>query len=417
MSTEGTRQPARDRSITLMHVFLIASGAILLVAAVTLSLVLGSSVRKQATADVRSDISHAARMVLSSKNAGDLLGDSAAATAVAHRLMLDPNIATVEVVPSGRSPRFAATPGQIVYEYPLQSADGKRGLLRLLSNPVDTRRSVSSRVRFIWVSVALVFLALFTALALLVRGASGALQKRRIALQRQSQALLDAYRRMEQSSLEAIESLNATVDAKDPSTAGHSQRVVEIALRIGRELDFDRAQLELLRLGALFHDIGKLAVPDAILLKPGRLTRQEFEVIKRHCDDGARIVDRFGPLRPVVSIIRHHHERWSGHGYPAGLSGESIPLEASIVGLADAWDAMTTDRPYKAMLTVDEAREEVEGCSGTQFRPDVVEALLTALDRDPDIFAPLDRPAPEARRKRRARPRLQAVDPVPVTES
>jgi len=209
-------------------------------------------------------------------------------------------------------------------------------------------------------------------------------------LEQQSEALLDAYRRLERSSFEAIESLNAAVDAKDPSTAGHSQRVEEIAVRIGRELQFDPARLELLRLGALFHDIGKLAVPDAILLKPARLTRQEFEVIKRHCNDGARIVDRFGPLRPVVSIIRHHHEHWSGAGYPAGLEGETIPIEASIVDVADSWDAMTTNRPYKAMLSVEEAREEVIRCSGTQFRPDVVDALLSAMERDPDGFAPLD---------------------------
>ena len=113
-------------------------------------------------------------------------------------------------------------------------------------------------------------------------------------------------------------------------------------------------------------------------------------MIKRHCNDGARIVDRFGPLRPVVSIIRYHHEHWSGAGYPAGLEGETIPIEASIVGVADSWDAMTTNRPYKAMLSVEEALVEVKRCSGTQFRPDVVDALLSAMERDPEVFVPLD---------------------------
>jgi putative nucleotidyltransferase with HDIG domain len=418
MSTEGTRQPARDHSITLMHVFLLASGAILLAAAITLSLVLGSAVRKQAISDLRADLSHATGVVLTSKEADSLLVDRASVNAVTHRLLLDSNVATVEVVRTGQTPSLKERPGQIVYQQPLRSSGGRQGFIRVLSNPIDTGRNIDSRVRFIWLSVTLVFLALFVVLALLVRSASRSLQRRRTALQRQSQALLDAYRRLEQSSLEAIESLNATVDAKDPSTAGHSQRVVEIALRIGRELGFEPARLELLRLGALFHDIGKLAVPDAILLKPGRLTRQEFEVMKRHCDDGARIVDRFGPLRPVVSIIRHHHERWSGHGYPAGLEGETIPLEASIVGVADAWDAMTTNRPYKTMLSVEEAREEVDGCSGTQFRPDVVEALLSALEKDPEIFTPLGTPAPEAPKKSgRARARLQTIESIGFSET
>jgi putative nucleotidyltransferase with HDIG domain len=400
----------RDRSITLMHVFLLASGVILFVAAATLSIVLGSVVRRQASADIRADLNHVTRMVLSSEQTRNLLIDPALVSTTKHRLLLDPNIAQVEVVQEGQAPLLSAGRGQIVFQQPLRSSSGKRGVLRVLSNPIDTRQSTGSRVRFIWVSVTLVFLALFAVLALLVRGASRALQRRRSALQQQSQALLDAYRRLEQSSLEAIESLNATVDAKDPSTAGHSQRVVEIALRIGRELGFEPARLELLRLGALFHDIGKLAVPDAILLKPGRLTRQEFEVMKRHCDDGARIVDRFGPLRPVVSIIRHHHERWSGHGYPVGLEGESIPLEASIVGLADAWDAMTTNRPYKEMLSLEEAREEVEGCSGSQFRPYVVEAMLSALDKDPEILTPLESKPSEASERNRTRSRLRAVD-------
>ena len=404
MSFQGTRQPARDRSITLMHVFLLASGAILLVAAVTLSTVLGSVVRKQASADARADLGHVTRAVLSSEQTGKLLVDPALASVVSHRLLLDPNVARVEIVPESRAPRLAPAPGQFVFRQPLRSASGKQGVLRVFSNPIDAGQNTSSRVRFIWLSVALVFLALFAVLASLVRGASRALRRRRSALQKQSEALLEAYRRLEQSSLEAIESLNATVDAKDPSTAGHSQRVVEIALRIGRELEFEPARLELLRLGALFHDIGKLAVPDAILLKPGRLTRQEFEVIKRHCDDGARIVDRFSPLRPVVSIIRHHHERWGGHGYPIGLEGESIPLEASIVGLADAWDAMTTSRPYKEMLNVDDARKEVGGCNGSQFRPDVVEAMLSALDKDPEIFTPLESKPSGSSRRGQSRP-------------
>ena len=380
----------RDRSISLMHLLLLLSGVVLVASAVVLSLLMGAVVRKQASAGVRDDLSHATSVVLASGRVGDLLTKPAAAATISKQLRHNPNVAKVEVVSGGQTPSLAPGRDQIVYRKSLRAQTGQQGQLLVLSRPIAASSGAGSRVRNIWLAIALVFLVLFAMLALLVRSASRVLRGRRRVLEQQSEALLDAYRRLERSSFEAMESLNAAVDAKDPSTAGHSQRVEEIALHIGRELQFDPARLELLRLGALFHDIGKLAVPDAILLKPARLTRQEFEVIKRHCNDGARIVDRFGPLRPVVSIIRHHHEHWSGAGYPAGLEGETIPIEASIVGVADSWDAMTTNRPYKAMLSVEEAREEVKRCRGTQFRPDVVDALLSAMEREPEVFAPLD---------------------------
>lgn len=404
----------RDRSIALMHLLLIVSGVVLIAFAVTLSLLLGSVVHRQANSDVRDDLSHATSVVLASRRPGDLLTKPAAAATITTQLLHNPNIAQVEVVRGGQASTLAPGHDQLVYRKSLHASNGLQGELLVLSRPISAGSGASSPVRYIWLSVALVFLALFAVLALLARGASGVLRGRRRVLEQQSRALLDAYRRLERSSFEAIESLNAAVDAKDPSTAGHSQRVEEIAVRIGRELEFEPARLELLRLGALFHDIGKLAVPDAILLKPARLTRQEFEVIKRHCVDGARIVDRFGPLRPVVEIIRDHHEHWSGAGYPAGLEGETIPIEASIVGVADSWDAMTTNRPYKAMLSVEEAREEVERCRGTQFRPNVVDALLSAMDREPDAFAPLDARSSVVHDKSRA-PKLQiAGETAPI---
>src|SRR5450759_170393 len=390
MATSSTRFRMRDRSIALMHLLLLLSGVVLVASAVALSLLLGAVVRKQASSGVRDDLSHATSVVLASGRIGDLLTKPAAAETISEQLSHNPNVAKVEVVSGGQTPSLAPGHDQVVYRKALRAQNGQQGQLLVLSRPIAASSGAGSRVRNIWLAIALVFLVLFAMLALLVRSASRVLRGRRRVLEQQSEALLDAYRRLERSSFEAMESLNAAVDAKDPSTAGHSQRVEEIALHIGRELQFDPARLELLRLGALFHDIGKLAVPDAILLKPARLTRQEFEVIKRHCNDGARIVDRFGPLRPVVSIIRHHHEHWSGAGYPAGLEGEMIPIEASIVGVADSWDAMTTNRPHKAMLSVEEAREEVKRCRGTQFRPDVVDALLSAMEREPEVFAPLD---------------------------
>ncbi len=259
--------------------------------------------------------------------------------------------------------------------------DGAIGAYEIYAKPEGVESAISSRRKLIWLTVGAVFAALWIALALLVRGASRTLRRQTATLRQRSRELLDSYRRQEEMSLEAIESLNATVEAKDPYTAGHSLRVQELSLALGEELGLERQRLDGLRYGALFHDIGKLAVPDAILTKPARLTTDEFDVIKRHSAEGARIVGKFGRLRDAVPVIRHHHERWGGDGYPEGISGVDIPLEAAIVGLADAWDAMTTDRPYHRALTFEEASEQLREGRGTQFSPEVVDAFFAVVSR------------------------------------
>jgi putative nucleotidyltransferase with HDIG domain len=236
-----------------------------------------------------------------------------------------------------------------------------------------------------------VLLALWAALALLVRSASSTLRRQTRELRERSRALLESYEKLEQRSLEAIESLNATVEAKDPDTAGHSLRVQRVALALGAELGLDAPRLDALRFGALFHDIGKISVPDGILVKPGKLDHQEYARMKTHSAEGARIVGKFGRLREAVPIIRHHHERWDGRGYPDGLAGPEIPLEAAIVGLADSWDAMTTDRPYHRALSADEALAEVRKGRGTQFAPEVVDAFFAVVALRPGELG-LDEP-------------------------
>jgi len=398
MNLTNARLFARERALTLLNLFLVATAAILVAAAVSLCAVLGSAVRTQAASDIRGDLYRAAEMAFGSpvKLRSRLLLSPSSVAHLRQRLLADPDIVNVEVFRGSSVPPSSADTGQAIYDLPVVSApSGERiGTYRLISARHDTAAAVTSGEHLIWLAVAAVFLALFAMMVLLVRCASGALQRRRSALHKQSDALLDAQAQLKRSSIEAIESLNAAVDAKDPSTAGHSQRVVEIAVKIGRQLDLADDELELLRLGALFHDIGKLAVPDSILLKPGRLTGGEFKVIKHHCDDGARIVDRFGPLRPAAEIVKHHHERWSGDGYPTGIAGDAIPLTASIVGLADAWDAMTTSRLYKETLSDEEAISEVRRGRGTQFRPEVVDAFERARERDQALFGSVAAPSP-----------------------
>jgi putative nucleotidyltransferase with HDIG domain len=272
---------------------------------------------------------------------------------------------------------------------PIESGTGRPhaiGAYEIYADPRALGRLIGSRRQMLWVADAAVFAAFWVALALLVRRASRTLRRQNEKLRRRTLRLAESNRLLEESALEAVESLNATVDAKDPYTAGHSQRVQRIAVALGEELGLERERLDVLRFAGLFHDIGKIGVPDAILTKPDRLTELEYEIVKRHPEDGARIVGRLHRLHAAVPAVLHHHERWDGNGYPYGLSGEQIPLEAAIVGLADAVDAMTTDRPYSGSRTLEEATEEVVRNRGTQFAPAVVDAFVALVARMPELF-------------------------------
>ncbi len=208
-------------------------------------------------------------------------------------------------------------------------------------------------------------------------------------IQTQNVSLEQANKLLRERSTAAMESLSATVDARDSYTAGHSRRVQQLALAIGRELSLSRAELDLLGHAALFHDIGKLAIPDAILLKPASLTPEEWALMQRHADEGARIIDRLGFLNDAVPAIRHHHERFDGTGYPDRLEGEEIPLGARIIHVADALDSMLTTRIYRAARPAAEALAELRRAAGTQFCPRCVSAPerilpLESLESDAD---------------------------------
>jgi diguanylate cyclase (GGDEF)-like protein/putative nucleotidyltransferase with HDIG domain len=198
----------------------------------------------------------------------------------------------------------------------------------------------------------------------------------------QNVSLEQANRLLKERSTAAMESLSATVDARDAYTAGHSRRVQQLALAIGRELGLSQAELDLLGHAALFHDIGKLAIPDSVLLKPATLSGDEWSLMQRHAEEGARIIDRLGFLNDAVPAIRHHHERWDGTGYPDGLAGEEIPLGARIIHVADALDSMLTNRIYRAARPAAEALEELRRGGGSQFCPRTVSALERLLERE-----------------------------------
>jgi putative nucleotidyltransferase with HDIG domain len=192
-------------------------------------------------------------------------------------------------------------------------------------------------------------------------------------------SLAKANRLLRERSTETMETLSAAVDARDVHAAGHSQRVRSLALAIARRLDLSEPELDLLSHAALLHDIGKLAIPDAILLKPAKLDTEEWRLMRRHAGEGADIVDRLGFLADAVPAIRHHHERYDGSGYPDGLQGEEIPLGARIIHVADALDSMLTSRVYRPAMSQEAALDELRTGAGTQFCPRCVRALEQLL--------------------------------------
>lgn len=179
---------------------------------------------------------------------------------------------------------------------------------------------------------------------------------------------------------DTLVSLVSTIEARDPYTRDHSQRVTQWAVRIAQNMGFNKEDLDMLRFAGYLHDIGKIGIRDSILMKPSRLTEEEASVIRTHPIIGERIVKPLGLLPLERSVIRHHHERWDGKGYPDGLKGPQIPLPARILAVADGFDAMTSDRVYRHSRPPEEALREIERLAGTQFDKDVVAAFKRAFE-------------------------------------
>jgi putative nucleotidyltransferase with HDIG domain len=172
--------------------------------------------------------------------------------------------------------------------------------------------------------------------------------------------------------------LTTAIESRDPHMLGHSARVATLAVTIARALGWTSERVEVLRLGGLLHDVGKLAIPEAVLAKVGPLDDDEFRAIRAHPVTGARMLEPIASARPALAGVLFHHERWDGDGYPTRRAGDDIPLEARVLTVADAFDAMTTARPYCRALTTNEALGEIVRCAGTQFDP-VLASLFVAL--------------------------------------
>ncbi|MEW6710352.1 MAG: HD domain-containing phosphohydrolase, partial [Candidatus Riflebacteria bacterium] len=192
----------------------------------------------------------------------------------------------------------------------------------------------------------------------------------------------DLFHNLQRAYIDTLSALTSAIDAKDSYTRGHSERVTDLSMRLAIEMGVERSEVEKIKLGGLLHDIGKIGIPEGILNKPGRLNDEEFTIIKSHPELGVRILGKVEFLAGVVPIIKFHHERFDGKGYPDGLKGESIPLLARIVSVVDTYDAMTTDRPYRKALSIEEALKEIHHCSGTQFDPGIGAAFIRMLRRE-----------------------------------
>ena len=211
----------------------------------------------------------------------------------------------------------------------------------------------------------------------LEREVEGYRQRLEQIMDRRLRQLRIAANLAEQAYHDTLDALAAAVDVRDHETAGHSRRVTGYCLEIATVLGCSEAELRIIRRGAYLHDIGKIGIPDAILLRPRRLTQAERKIMETHVRIGYELVCRIAFLADAAEIILTHHERYDGAGYPQGLAAEEIPREARIFSVADALDAMTSDRPYRRALPYAAARAEIIGESGRQFDPRVVEAFLS----------------------------------------
>ena len=203
-------------------------------------------------------------------------------------------------------------------------------------------------------------------------------------IKRINSELENTYEKLEKAYLDSIETLRYTVEAKDPYTRGHSDRVSEYSVLLGKYLGLPENDLKTLQVGGLFHDIGKIGIPDSILLKTSRLTDDEYSEIKNHPAIGSHILCNAEVFKDIIPIVKHHHERFDGRGYPSKLQGNDIPYLARITAIADTFDAMISKRTYRDALSIDIVKEEFLKNSGTQFDPNLTNVFLNILNNHYD---------------------------------
>lgn len=203
-----------------------------------------------------------------------------------------------------------------------------------------------------------------------------------IEIQRLTNELAKVNQDLANAYLDSIETLRTTIEAKDPYTRGHSDRVAAYSVLLGRRLGLSEEDIKTLQIGGLFHDIGKIGITDTILLKNERLTDEEYSEIRNHPEIGVTILSKSKIFTNILPIVQHHHEKYDGSGYPGKLAGEAIPLLARIVSIADSFDAMASQRPYRYSLSVELIKRELEKNKGLQFDPNICDKFIEILEDD-----------------------------------
>lgn len=213
---------------------------------------------------------------------------------------------------------------------------------------------------------------------------SSEVEKKTEELRKKTDQLIEEHNKTERMTMQIIKALSGAIDAKDTYTNGHSTRVAQYSREIAKRFGYEEKRLEEIYVMGLLHDVGKIGIPDAIINKPSKLSNEEYGIIQNHPVMGARILKNITEFPKMATGARWHHERYDGKGYPDGLSGVEIPEEARIIAVADAYDAMTSRRSYRDILSQQEVRKEVEECRGTQFDPDFADIMLSMIDDDKD---------------------------------
>jgi putative nucleotidyltransferase with HDIG domain len=268
-----------------------------------------------------------------------------------------------------------------VYAPMVAHPDGKIiGVFEVYQNYGPIRDRLVRKFTVVWGLSLLAAVLLYLVQLRVVKYAADRLHATEGEVSAVNDRLLVSLRDLEEHSMGTLQALVSAVDAKDSYTARHSLGVTEYAIATARRMGLGNDEVAVLERAGLLHDIGKIGIPESVLLKPGALSDEEYLTVKEHSDMGSRIIESIPFLRDLVGVVRHHHERWDGKGYPDGLAAEEIPRLSRILTVADAFEAMTSDRPYRRGMPVRKAREELERNNGTQFDPAAVAALLEALD-------------------------------------